>query len=272
MPENEYNDKIALITGASSGIGAAAALLLARQGVHVILTARRLDRLEELKEEINSSGGRSTIIQADLSLESERIRLYESTISQNLMPDILVNNAGIAWYGYFHEMPWSISRDIIDLNIVAATHLSLLFIPSMVNKKFGRVINIGSISGKLPEQGIAVYSASKSYLDAFTTSTHRELKHTGVCTTVIRAGPVKTEFFSTARGLQNGGSIPAEKFAIPVERVANAVWSAVRLPRKVIYVPSYMVLSPLLEVLFSPVIDQVGPLLLKRSKKNGKNR
>ncbi len=84
---------------------------------------------------------------------------------------------------------------------------------------------------------------------------------------VVRAGPVKTEFFDTARKLPNGGAIPAERFAIPSARVAKAVWSAVKFPRKVIYVPFYMFLSPLLEVLFSSLIDLAGPLLLKRMKK-----
>lgn len=267
MPLNEHTDKIALITGASSGIGAATALLLAGKGIHVILAARRLERLQQLEESITAAGGRSTVFQVDLSQESERLRLHETLTKQGLVPDILVNNAGFAWYGYFYQMPWSISRNIIDLNIVATTHLSLLFLPYMVNRKYGRIINIGSIAGKLPEQGIAVYSASKSYIDAFSTSIHRDLKHSGVDVTIIRAGPVKTEFFETARNLQNGGSVPAERFAIPASIVADAVWRAVRHPRRVSYVPIYMFLSPLLEVFFSRIIDQVGPLLLKYNKK-----
>lgn len=271
MPITIDNPRIALITGASSGIGAATALLFAQKGVHVVLTARRFERLQEIEEKITSSGGRATIIQADLSRESERLRLFDEMKKSNLTPDILVNNAGLAWYGYFYEMPWTISRNIIDLNIVAATHMTLLFLPSMVMNKYGCVINIGSIAGKLNEQGIAVYSASKAYLDAFTTSTHRELKQSGVNITIIRAGPVKSKFFDAARNLPNGGPIPAERFAIPSERVAKAIWSAVKIPRKVIYVPFYMVFSPLLEVLFSFIIDQVGPLLLKRMKKTQQN-
>ena len=267
MPEIEYNDKIALITGASSGIGEAAALYFARAGLHVILTARRIDRLRDIESRINLLGGKATTVMADLSIESERLRLFDTLLEKNLMPDILVNNAGLAWYGYTQEMPWAIAQDIINLNIEAVTHLSLLFLPSMIKKKFGRVINIGSIAGKLPEQGIAVYSASKAYLDAFTTSSHRDLKRTGVSVTVVRAGPVKTEFFDTARSLENGGSVPAERFAISAEIVAKAIWSAVKRPKRVIYVPFYLVFSPLLEFFFSHIIDQVGPLLLKSRKK-----
>jgi len=267
MPEIDYNTKIALITGASSGIGEAAAIFFAHKGIHVILTARRMDRLRQLEAKITKSGGVSTIIKADLSLETERLKLRDTLLEKNLMPDILVNNAGLAWYGYFQEMPWAIARDIIILNIEAATHLTILLLPSMLQKKFGRVIIIGSIAGKMPEQGIGVYSASKAYLDAFTTSIHRDLKRTGVSVTVIRAGPVKTEVFDTARSLENGGNVPAERFAIPAENVAKTIWKAVKRPSRVIYVPFYLVLSPLLEFFFSSIIDQVGPLLLRRGKK-----
>jgi short-subunit dehydrogenase len=106
-----------LITGASSGIGAATALLLAEKGIHVILAARRLDRLNELEKEISSRSGNATVYQVDLSIEQERQNLFDWLDQQNLLPDILVNNAGLAWYGYFHEMPWQIARDIIALNI-----------------------------------------------------------------------------------------------------------------------------------------------------------
>ncbi len=260
------NQRIALITGASSGIGAATAVLLAKKGIHVILTARRVDRLQELQNEIQNFSGNATVYQIDLTNEQERIKLYEWLQQQNLVPDILINNAGLAWYGFFHEMPWKIARDIIDLNITAPAHLMRLFLPSMIQKHYGRIINIGSIAGKLPEQGIAIYASSKSYLDSITTSTHRELRNTGVCVSILRAGPVKTEFFDTARALENGGSIPAERLAISPNRVANKIWSLIIIPRRVAYVPSYLIISALLETLFSWAIDLLGPLLLRKRK------
>jgi hypothetical protein len=258
--------KTALITGASSGIGASTSLLLARKGIHVVLTARRIERLNKLKAEIDAFDGSATVIQADLSSESDRDLLYKTLLNLNLLPDILVNNAGLAWYGYFHEMPWTIADEIVKLNIEASTHLTLLFLPHMLEQKYGRIINIGSIAGKMPEQGIAVYSASKAYLDAFTTSIHRDLKGSGVSVSVLRAGPVKTEFFATARSLENGGSVPAERFAISVDRVSAAIWHLVQHPSRVLYVPFYLALSPLLELLFSAIIDQLGPLLLNNRK------
>jgi len=265
MKESFIHRKV-LITGASSGIGAATSLYLATKQLHVILVARRLDRLESLRDQIVTAGGIASIIQCDLSNETYRLNLYESLCADDLLPDILINNAGLAWYGYFHSMSWKIALDIIRINNEAAVHITSLLLPHMIDQGYGHVINVGSIAGKLPEQGIAVYSASKAFLDAFTTSLHRELKGTGVHASVLRAGPVKTEFFDTARELENGGSVPAEQFAIPAEVVSKAVWKLMQHPARVRYVPFYLFLSPLLEVFFSSIIDLIGPVLLKRKK------
>jgi len=267
---NSLTNKKALITGASSGIGAATALQLAENGIQVILTARRMERLNQITEKIRESGGQAFPFQFDLISEDDRNALHASLVEQNLLPDILINNAGIAWYGYFHEMPWQVAYDILNLNIVATTHLTALFLPHMVSNGFGRVINIGSIAGKLPEQGIAVYSASKAYLDAFSKVLHRELKRSGVVASVLRAGPVKTEFFDSAKKLENGDTIPAEKFAIPVELVSRAVWHLLQHPRRVKYVPAFMRISPMLEYLFSSLIDQLGPILLRNRHPSSK--
>jgi short-subunit dehydrogenase len=255
-----------LITGASSGIGAATSIYLASKQFHVILVARRIDRLNEIKEQINATGGSASAFQCDLSRELERIHLYNSLNTSDLLPDILINNAGFAWYGFFHQMSWEIAREIIHVNVEAAAHITSLLLPHMIEQQSGHIINIGSIAGKMPEQGVAIYSASKAFLDAYTTSLHRELKGTGVHSSVVRAGPVKTEFFDTARNLDNGGAVPAERFAIPAERVSRAIWRLIQQPRRFVYVPFYLTFTPLLEVFFSALIDQVGPVLLRRNK------
>lgn len=264
MDTFSWQDKTALVTGASSGIGESVARLLASRGIHVIAVARRVEKLNALQEQISASGGKISIIPADLSKSSNRIELHRSLVADSLVPDILINNAGLAWYGYFSQMPWKIINDIVLLNVEATSHLMRLFLPSMVENKFGRIINIGSIAGKLPEQGIAVYSASKAYLDAITTSVYRELRGTGVTASILRSGPVKTEFFERAKNLENGRSVPAEKLAISSERVARAVWDLLQRPRRFAYVPRYLIFSPLLETFFSGVLDIVGPILLRK--------
>ena len=108
--------------------------------------------------------------------------------------DVLVNNAGLGWYGFGTEMPWTIASEILQVNITAAVHFTLLFLKKMRSLGSGHIINIGSISGSLPSQGVALYGATKSFLDNFTTALYRELTGTHLHVSVVRAGPVLTEF------------------------------------------------------------------------------
>jgi len=262
-----FEDKTALITGASSGIGESIAKNLARHGIRVILVARREDRLLKISSEIMDAGGNASFYVSDLASENSRMTLWKNLQDQDHVPDILVNNAGIGWYGYFYQMPWNIAKDLLRLNIESMVHFSSLILPSMLAKKYGHIINIGSISGKLPEQGIALYSSSKAFMDSYTTILFRELVGSNIHISIIRAGPIKTEFFDAARKMENGGSIPAEKLATPVSSVSKRVWRLLQYPRKTAYVPEWMVISPLLELFFNWAIDLAGPLLLKKQKK-----
>ena len=112
-----------------------------------------------------------------------------------------------------------------------------------------------------------MYAGSKAFLDAFTTALYRECHGSGVKVSVMRLGPVRTEFFDQARTKENGYSVPAERFAISTERVNRALWRLLRHPRRVMYVPGWLALSKYLEILFGAVIDRLGPLLLKRKAK-----
>jgi len=257
-----------LITGASSGIGAVTAEYRATKGFTVILVARRKENLGELVDRITANGGKAHFIETDLTDESQRLVLFTTLQEQNLMPEVLINNAGFGWYGHYETMNWNTARDLIRVNIEAVAHLTHLFLPSMLAGGHGHIINIGSVAGKLPEQGIALYSSSKAFLDAFTSCIYRELRGTCVTTSVVRLGPIKTEFFDTARKHENGGNVPAEKLAIPAWRVAKGIDRLIHHPRKVMYIPWYLVVSPLLELLFSGIIDLVGPLLLGKKQKS----
>jgi uncharacterized protein len=259
---NGWKDKIAIITGASSGIGEATARRLAREGMRVVLVARRQERLETLAEEIRMSGGIASTLAADLTHEAERARLYEEAGSA----DVLVNNAGLGWYGYGDEMAWKTALEMLQVNIEAVVQLSLAFLARMRQRNAGHIINIGSISGSIPSQGIALYGATKSFLDNFTTALHRELTGTGVHISVVRAGPVKTEFGEAALSKENGGHVPTEHVGVSAEVVAERIWSLIRHPRRLIYVPNYLRLVPWLELSFGWIIDRVGPLLLKKQK------
>jgi uncharacterized protein len=265
----ELKSKIALITGASSGIGAATARKLAQRGLGVILVARRQERLVQVREEIEKQGGKAWTIQADLSLEEAPQQIFEQTQALNVDVDVLVNNAGMGWYGYYSEMPLEQLDQMVAVNTSAMTRLTRLFLPGMLKRHAGQIINIGSIAGKLPNQGIAIYAATKAFLDAFTTALHRELVGSGVNASAVLPGPVRTEFFEQAAQASQGRRTPAEGLAIPVERVAEAVWRVLRRPRRCLYVPWYVALSPWLETLFAPIIDKMGPLLLKKNRMPG---
>jgi hypothetical protein len=268
--EANWLNKIAVVTGASSGIGAATARKLAGQGMHVILVARRQERLEQLASEICNLSGSAEIIPGDLSNESERRRIYDQVEADYGHADVLVNNAGLGWYGFGTDMPWTTASEILQVNIAAAVHFTLLFLKKMRSIGSGHIINIGSISGSLPSQGIAVYGASKSFLDNFTTALYRELAGTQLHVSVVRAGPVLTEFSATAANLERGLHLPTERFGVTAERVADQVWYLLERPRRVVYVPSWLALTPLVESTFGWLIDRLGPLLLRRQTKHDK--
>jgi len=259
--------KYALISGASAGIGAAMSHFLAHKGLHVFLVARREERLQRIRADILAQGGGCTILPADLNKESERERVFDAVAGFSEKIDVLVNNAGFGWYGFYHQMPWQLASEMVSINIAAVVHLTSLFLPGMLERGSGHIINIGSIAGGLPNQGIAVYAGSKAFLDAFTTALYRECRGSGVKVSVMRLGPVRTEFFDQARTKENGYSVPAERFAISTERVNWALWRLLRHPRRVMYVPGWLALSKYLEILFGAVIDRLGPLLLKRKAK-----
>ena len=254
-----------MITGASSGIGAAIAHTFARQGLHIVLVARRLERLEHLAGEIRRTGGETSIVQADLAAASQRTRVYERVMNQFDDLDILINNAGLGWYGYYADMPWQVTSQLLQVNINAVAHLTGLFLPGMRSRNTGHIINIGSIAGSFPNQGTAIYSATKSFLDAFSNVLHRELAGGNVECSVARVGPVATEFFHQAAQQPAGLPVPAQRFAISAEHAAQRIWDLIQRPRKVIYIPRGLFLIPWIEFIFGGMIDRLGPLLLKRA-------
>jgi short-subunit dehydrogenase len=262
-PNSFNNMKVAVITGASSGIGAATARKLAQGGLHVVLVARRQERLASLADEIQSRGGQAHVIAADLAEEAGRISVFEQVSARYGAVDVLVNNAGLGWYGYCADMPWTTAQEILKVNIEAVVQLTMLFLPGMRERNSGHIINIGSVVGGLASQGVALYSASKSFLDSFTTSLYRELAGSQVRVSVVRAGPVTSEFFETAATRPSGSPIPAERFGIAPEVVAGRVWSLLHRPRKVVYVPKWLRVAPWIEFWFGWLEDRLGPFVLR---------
>lgn len=269
MGARNWRDKIALITGASSGIGATTARRLAGEGLRVLLVARRRDRLEALAEDIRRTGGYAYPLPADLGQEAERSRLCEEIEQRFGDVDVLINNAGLGWYGYATEMSWKTARAMLQVNVEAVVQLTLRFLGRMRWRNSGHIINVGSISGSIPSQGIAVYGATKSFLDNFTTALHRELTGTNVHISVVRAGAVRTEFGEAALRQENGGHIPTEHVGVSADTVAWRIWRLLQHPRRVVYVPGWLRVVPWMELTFGWLMDRIGPLLLKRQAVGG---
>ncbi len=258
-------NKVALITGASSGIGAATARRLAREGIRVVLVARREDRLKTLAEEIHQAGGEALVAASDLADGAERECLFRHVYASCGPVGLLINNAGMGWYGYCADMPWPVAQQIMQVNMAAMVHLTLLFLPSMRARGSGHIINVSSIAGGLPNQGIAMYSATKSFVDNFTTSLYRETRGSGVKVSVVRPGPVATEFFDISSDAKTGLRMPAERFSIQPEQVAERIWRLVKRPRRVAYVPGFFYWIPWVEPTVGWLIDLLGPLLLRKA-------
>lgn len=266
-----WHNKVALITGASSGIGAATARLFAARGLRVVLVARRHDQLDRLADDIRRAGGAAEAVPADLSDPSERQRVYDHIEAEYGYVDVLVNNAGVGWYGFGTDMPWKIASEILQVNVSAVVHFTLLFLKKMRSIGSGHIINVGSISGSLPSQGVALYGATKSFLDNFTTALYRELVGTRLHISVVRAGPVRSEFTAAAASLEGGLPVPTERVGVTSEKVARHIWSLLEHPRRVIYIPSWLAITPYVENTFGWLIDRLGPLLLRRQKTSHKD-
>ncbi len=189
----------ALITGASGGIGFELARLLASDGYNLILVARREDKLKALKAEVESAFHiTATICTQDLSQPNAAKALYDFTQSQNLSVDILVNNAGFGDFGLFADCNLEKQQQMIQLNITALTEMTYHFLPQMLERKSGRILNVASVASFMPGPKMSVYYATKAYVRSFSEALFTELKKSGITVTALCPGPVKTDFWDVA--------------------------------------------------------------------------
>lgn len=186
-----------VITGASSGIGYQMAIQLAEKGKNLILVARNEEKLKKLQGELVKSYQVSVHhLVKDLSNPENAVALYNEVIQEKLLVTGLVNNAGIGTYGEFIETPLEEELKMIDLNISSLVVLTKLFAKDMVARKSGRIMNIASLMAFLPFPYYSVYSATKSFVLAFTETLASELEGTGVVITALCPGPVDTGFYN----------------------------------------------------------------------------
>jgi len=191
-------ERVALITGASAGIGTELARVFASRGHRVALVARRADRLTALAAEITAAGGAAPIvIPCDLTQTGASDRIAEALTAAGVEVEYVVNNAGFGVFGKAIQRDRNDQLDIITVNIRALTDLSLRFADQLIRHR-GGLLNIASIAGFLPGPGMAVYYASKAYVLSFTEAMRAELAPRGVRVTVVCPGPVPSEFQARA--------------------------------------------------------------------------
>ncbi|MEM1283694.1 MAG: SDR family oxidoreductase [Chlamydiota bacterium] len=194
------NKKTALITGGSSGIGLELAKIHARGGGDLILVARRGDRLEKLKDELIKENPNLTVtlILQDLSEHGAAEKVYMAVKEYGLEVDYLINNAGYGGHDFFHERSWERHEAMIQVNTVALTGLTKLFLEDMILRRSGKILNVASTAGFAPGPLQAVYYASKSYVISFSEAISNELKEYNISVTVLCPGATNTEFFVVA--------------------------------------------------------------------------
>jgi short-subunit dehydrogenase len=189
----------ALITGASSGIGLELARVCAANGVDVILSARSEDKLVALAKEVSETYQvKAEVIVCDLSVVGAAQELYDAVKKLGLDVDFLVNNAGFGVFGEFKDTAWKDEGAMLQLNIVALTHLTKLFVPDFIARGSGRILNVASTASFQPGPLMAAYFASKAYVLSFSEAISNELKGTGVTVTALCPGATATGFQDAA--------------------------------------------------------------------------
>lgn len=222
-------DAVCLVTGASSGIGRATAIALARRGARVVVTGRHEERLAEVAR---SCGGRW--IAADLEQRDE----IDRVVAAAGPVDLLVNNAGVAWAGPTATMEPEAIEHLVRVNVLAPALLVRAVLPSMLERGRGHVVNVASIAGHLGVRNEAVYAATKAALVTFTESLQQELHRTPVRVTLVSPGVIDTPLFER-RGAPYGRRFPRP---VGVERMARAIVEGIERDAALVLLPRWLAL------------------------------
>lgn len=195
--------KTALITGASSGFGRHFATLFAQDGYNLVLVARSTDKLNQIKTELEMLYGIDVfVITMDLSAQDSAEKIFAATQAKGISVDILVNNAGFGDLGDFRHSSLEKQQQMINLNVLTLTKLCHIYLPYMVENKWGKILNVASVAAFAPGPGMSVYYATKAFVLSFSDALATELKGTGVTVTALCPGPVNTGF-AAAAGFKN---------------------------------------------------------------------
>ena len=232
----KVNDRLVVVTGASSGIGWATALHLAKRGATVLAAARNEARLAQLEEAAAGAGHPLTTLRCDINVEDDRAALLAAADDRG-GADVLVNNAGLGWMGIVERMPPDDVRTLFETNVLSLIDLTQKALPGMLERKRGHVVNVASGISWVAFPPYTVYAATKYAVQGFTEGLRREVIGRGVTAATINPGPIATEFFDRSAGATGGTGAPTVGPGTGL--VARAVTRSIRLR----HVPGYQVIA-----------------------------
>lgn len=233
---NKLEGKVAIITGASSGIGEATAIALAAEGAKVVIAARRVERLEAVAKQIIDHGGQALSIVSDITDEAQAKNVIQKAYAEFGHIDILVNNAGISFPGRIENADPSNWRKMIDINVLALMYTTHIALPIFKAQKSGHIVNISSVAGRIARAGMAGYNVTKWGVNAFSEALRQEVYQDNIRVTIIEPGLVETEIDQHITDVVAKQEIEARRKAItPLqsEDIAAAIVYAVSQPQHV---------------------------------------
>jgi len=192
--------KTALITGASSGIGLELAKIHASKGGNLVIVARNESKLNELKEQLEQQYGIQVyVIAKDLAIPNAAVEVFQETEEKSIQIDYLINNAGFGLYGKFEQTDWLEESNMIQVNITALTQFTKLYLPGMIARKNGKILNVASTAAFVPGPTMAVYCATKPYVLSFSEAVNNEVNEHGITITALCPGATASGFSVTAK-------------------------------------------------------------------------
>ena len=224
--------KTALITGASGGLGLEFAKLLAQKKYDLVVVARSEGKLQKLKEDLEDKDTAVYVCPVDLSVPDAALKVFDFTQDHDLKIDVLINNAGFGDSGAFAQSDWKKQYEMVQVNITALMQLTHCFLPGMIERKNGKILNLSSVAAFCAGPGMSIYYASKAFVRSFSEAVAEEVKGTGVTVTALCPGPTATGFEAAAA---MGKDSRMFKKAAKAEDVAKAGLRAMRKKKVLCY-------------------------------------
>lgn len=226
-------NKVVILTGASAGIGEATAHAFAKQGAHVVLIARRAEKLADVQADLAQYGHKTTVIPADVTVPEDRERIIQKTLDSFGRIDVLVNNAGLAMGGWLEDIDPARLQKMVDVNLTAAIQLTQQVLPTMKQQHSGHIVNVSSVAGLVLSPGQNAYAATKAGLNGFSDAIRREVRDWNISVSVVCPGWTDTDMIAQMdrKRMRRAGMIEPLIVYDKPETIADAIVQTVQQPR-----------------------------------------